>query len=332
MSTLVRGLVLAMLVLVATLLPPSGAEGPAPSSPLPPGATVLPDGTVAVPDVGEAPAWWTEEVREKAREAGRRGLAYDVERDEMVDLKAAYPSQALIRPGTQIFPQSILGWCTAAFAYGGRWPWGHDMIATAGHCTDPGDDVFALAAPSTILHFGRTWTSTGTWGSGIGNDWALIDVFYEWEPYVDADVAWVGGPCGLYAGTFQQAPSRLVKHVGHGLGVGTGGTPRAGRLVGLTSTTATYESVTNGGDSGSPVLLTVEVAVHVEGGTLADASDADADAVRVCGEGRALAIHTHTSLPCTAYYCLKYGTRVTAIPEPLAHGDGTPIGLGGTLA
>ena len=286
-------------------------------SALPPGAQVLPDGDVAVPDVGAGPAWWTEEVRERARAAGLRGLAYDFSTGEEIDIATNYPHQVVIRPGLQIFPDSIFpGWCTAAFVFGAR-PIGYDAISTAGHCTlHAGDQVFGLVAPTTILFFGATSSTTGN--GGIGNDWALIDVFSTWEPVTDADVALVGGPCGeITATTLSGVPSRTIKHVGHGLAVGLTGTPRVGTLTGLTSTYATYNAITQGGDSGSPVLVTVSLAVATEA--------EDADAV-VCAEGKALAIHTHTSVTCYTP-CQKYGTRITLVPGVVANGDYAPVNV-----
>lgn len=308
------------LALLATLAFLSTSATPAltatGSPALPPGAVVLPDGDIAVPDIGEGPAWWTKEVRDRAYEAGLRGLAYDFERGEDVNPTLHYPHQVLIRPGTQIFPDSIFpGWCTAAFVFGPR-ALGYDAISTAGHCTlYAGDPVFGLVAPSTVLFFGATRVTTGS--GGIGNDWAVIDVDPLWEPATDADVAIIGGPCGeVTATSLSQVPSRTVKHVGHGTAVGTGGTPRVGTLTGLTSTYATYTSITQGGDSGSPVLVTVDLRVATDG----EAEDAD---TLICAEGTALAIHTHTSI--TSFTpVLKYGTRITLAPGTVANGDYLP--------
>src|SRR5207302_1139460 len=173
---------------------------------------VLPDGHVAYPIVGQPPAWWTPRVEAKVDEAGKMGLGYDYATDQFVNVAAVYPSEVFIRPGTALLihratsaastqgvniskvpsiPTTVL--CTAAFAYGPLAK-GFDAIATAGHCTNVGDNVSVLAAPSVLVNVGQTSSSTGD--AGVGNDWAMIDIFPEWEPYVDSDVAWLSGPCG----------------------------------------------------------------------------------------------------------------------------------------
>jgi hypothetical protein len=298
-----------LLVALAVLLPsvafPVGA-----ADDLPPGAIRMPDGTVAVPALGEPPAWWTPDVREKARVAGELGLAYDFSTDEFVDVRAATPTQALVRPGSMIFPDSVFPtWCTAAFTFEGE-----TQISTAGHCTSVGDRVYAaFPAPRSlvatrVLALGITTASVN---GGLGNDWALIDVAPRWLGLVDADVAYWGGPCGEHAGN--GFLSGIVAHVGHGIGTGTGGTPRAGQLVSLTSSQANYTAETQGGDSGSPVLL------------LDDPLNAG------CAF-KALAIHTHSSGVClrvdeylATVTCRKYGTRVTAVPGAVDDGDGLPL-------
>lgn len=218
---------------------PSAAAGDARFAP-----TLGPDGRMVAPLVGgEGPAWLTPEVAEKAKAAGKLGLAYDADTDQMVDLAAAYPTQALVRPGTQIFPESILpGWCTAAFTFGSEW-----QISTAGHCTDAGDAVFLIPYHKIVSYFGITSVSTGN--GGIGNDWALIDVLPSWRNRVDSDVAWVGGPHGV-----ADYPYTLLKHVGHGTAVGTGGTPRLGFLLGWEPNYVTFDGQVQRGDSGSPLL------------------------------------------------------------------------------
>ena len=265
---------------------------------------------VAVPSLGEPPAWWTPEVREKARIAGEMGLAYDFSTDEFVDVRAATPTQAIVRPGSQIFPDSVFpAWCTAAFTFDGE-----TKISTAGHCTSVGDRVYvAFPSPRSlvatrVLALGTTSASVN---GGLGNDWALIDVAPRWLGLVDSDVAYWGGPCGEHADGSHL--SGIVAHVGHGMGTGTGGTPRLGQLVSLTSSQANYTAETQGGDSGSPVML------------LDDAADP------TCAF-RALAIHTHSSLVClhgegiiVTVTCRKFGTRVTAIPGTVDDGNLLPV-------
>ena len=282
------------LILISLFLPLLAAATSTPGT-LPADAVQAPDGSVVTPLIGEGPAWWTPEVRDKALAAGRLGLGYDFERDEMVDVAAATPSQVFIRPGTQIFPNSIFpGWCTAAFTF--YW---ESSISTAGHCTlYAGDPVFALAAPTTVINFGSTWDRAGGW---IGDDWALISIDWPWNTFADSDVALIGGPHGAGGWGFP-----LLKHVGHGTAVGTGGTPRAGLLTGDWGSYVTFEGVVQGGDSGSPLLEALPL------------------------QDRAVGIITHGT--CLDFFCLVVGSPYYAmdvynIPHYwyLDNGDDLPI-------
>lgn len=220
------------------------------------GPTPLRDGTLAVPAVGEPPDWATPEVFARAIEAREDGLAWDFVAARAV-VPVASPSQLLIRPGVQIFPESIFpGWCTAAFLFDGG-----TRISTAGHCTRRGDLVLAVTAPSTVFVMGTTSASTAG-GSTIGSDWATITIDPLWRPFADAATAWVGGPCGAIA----RPPVPVLKYVGHGAAVGTGGTARAGVFdsFGLSNL---FDDPAPGftawgpayfGDSGGPVLETTQ--------------------------------------------------------------------------
>lgn len=211
---------------------------------------------LAVPAIGPPPEWYTEEVFARAVEASERGLLYDAAAGRAI-VPAAAPAQILIRPGAQILPESIFpGWCTAAFVFdSGR------KIATAGHCTRKGDRVLALAAPSTVFVIGRTASSTGP-KSKLGNDWALISIDPAWQPFVDAATALVGGPCGRAS----RPSTPLLKYVGHGAVIGTGGTARVGLLDlwGLSdlllepSPAFAAVGLAYAGDSGAPVLETTQ--------------------------------------------------------------------------
>ena len=279
------------LALLAASLPLSGA-----------GALLATDAAPAddlapVPLAAPAPAWWTPEVHERALLAAEAGLAYDYEAGEAVDLAAAYPAEAFLRPGTPLLITAALNrgasLCTAAFTFDQR-----TLISTAGHCIDVGETAFAVAAPHTVVfRVGTAVASTGN--GGIGNDWALIAIAPQWQPYTDSDAAWIGGPHGV-ADPMPTARPTLLKHVGNGLVVGTGGTPRAGLLAGANDAVVSFEGVVEGGDSGSPLLLV---------GTPGQEDDA------------AAGIITHKMCDrCTR----AYATRVTLIPATLDDGNGLP--------
>jgi hypothetical protein len=151
----------------------------------------------------------------------------------------------LIRPGTLLLIESGEGTslCTAGFVFDDK-----RRISTAGHCAKPGDAAIALALPTILVPFGLTSTSMD---GGLGNDWALIDIDPEWREFTDPTVALVSGPCG----TVRDPSGPLVKHVGHGLGVGTGGTARVGLFGGLDPDAAfSAVGLAYSGDSGAPVL------------------------------------------------------------------------------
>ncbi|MGH7899809.1 MAG: hypothetical protein ACREQQ_17770, partial [Candidatus Binatia bacterium] len=224
------------------------------------------EGSLLLPLIGEPPGGVTSEVVEPALEAALEGLGYDFESGSFVSVPVA-PSELLLRPGVQIFPESILpGWCTAAFVFDGA-----KRIATAGHCTNVGDAVLALAAPSTVFVVGFTSQSTGP-DSAIGDDWALIDILPFWRPFTDPAVALVGGPCGRASDP--EVP--VIKFVGHAAGIGTGGTPRTGAYLGKEEGAFLAVGPSLIGDSGAPVLEATQ-----------------ADPGRLCVGGGAVGILTH---------------------------------------
>jgi hypothetical protein len=69
---------------------------------------------------------------------------------------------------------------------------------------------------------------------------------------VDPTIAVVGGPCGAYSGSGPET----VWHYGHGLVIGTGGTPRAGVALTWRADAFGWDGAAIFGDSGSPVRVT----------------------------------------------------------------------------
>ncbi|MGH7820942.1 MAG: hypothetical protein ACREQ9_14345, partial [Candidatus Binatia bacterium] len=128
---------------------------------------------------------------------------------------------------------------------------------------------------------GVTSKSTST-SSKVGNDWALISIDAFWRPFTDPAAALVGGPCGRVP-----QPFGPLKYVGHGAGIGTGGTARAGvfdsvgviRLLDDSPPAFTGIGAAYFGDSGAPVLETTRV-----------------DAARLCAAGGAVGILTHVQV------------------------------------
>ena len=261
-----------------------------------------------VPLVGRAPAWWTPELADEVDRASDAGLAYDRAAGAPVDLAVAYPSQVLLRPGTALVignarADRSVDLCTAAFTFDQR-----TLLSTAGHCVAVGEAVYAVAAPQPVVfRVGLAVASTGD--RGVGDDWALVAIDPAWRPYTDSDAALVGGPHG--SATDLPAPGALVKHVGHGRGVGAGGTARVGSFSGGNDTAFRFVGAAQPGDSGGPVLLV---------GTPGGADDAALGILTHSGTG--VVRHGDQGATCQ---CGAFGTRVTRIPATLDEGDGLPL-------
>jgi hypothetical protein len=142
--------------------------------------------------------------------------------------------------------------CTMNFVFRSH---GDYAIGTAGHCVNRvGQRVVLLTlAPGgsnpVLVDVGEVLARRK---GGIGDDFALVSIRESLEGWVDPTIALVGGPCGVYSGSGPET----VAHYGHGLAIGTGGTPRAG--VALRWRRESYGWVGAGvfGDSGSPVRVT----------------------------------------------------------------------------
>ncbi|MDP9067168.1 MAG: S1 family peptidase [Actinomycetota bacterium] len=180
-----------------------------------------------------------------------------------------------IRPGAWVLllNDGYVSWCSLAHVYGSP---GSYQISTAGHCGGTGDIATVIAAfgdrngvlNPVLLDFGKFKTSHD---GGLGNDWALIDIFPQYQKLVSPTMAFWGGPRGMYTKVGQLAgisfprrglvPSvsltpdptlaQGVVHYGHGLGVGAGGTPRAGTAIYWGNDHYMFEGLIAPGDSGS---------------------------------------------------------------------------------
>lgn len=162
------------------------------------------------------PDWYTDDLHAKVVAAGKKGESVPI--PDGVD----YPTSGLaftgIRPGAWIIAPAG---CTTNFVFGSA---GNYSIGTAGHCAEVGDEVTLIAAPGVLMNIGKTVKSVD---NGIGNDFALIDIYPKMQQYVTPSMAYFGGPTSKGDPRFGD----LVEHAGHGLVIGTGGTPRAGVVV-----------------------------------------------------------------------------------------------------
>jgi hypothetical protein len=198
------------------------------------------------------PDWYTDELHAKAVAAARTGDGV------AIPAGVDYPTSGLlftgIRPGAWII--SPAG-CTTNFVFGRS---GDYSIGTAGHCVEKGDEVTIIAAPGVLMTIG---TAVRSVDNGIGDDFALIDIYPEMQQHVTPSMAYFGGPTA--AGSPEVGD--IVEHAGHGVVIGTGGTPRAGVVVyrgpgeQRRSDAFAWDGAASPGDSGSAVrTLTGEAA------------------------------------------------------------------------
>jgi hypothetical protein len=213
-----------------------------PAAGTPTGATV--SGVRVVELKAPKPDWYTTALHDRVMAAAKHGEGVPI--PEGVD----YPTSGLaftgIRPGAWIIAPAG---CTTNFVFGSASDY---YIGTAGHCASVGEEVTLIAAPGVLMNIGTTVKSVD---KGIGNDFALIDVRPSMEQYVNPSMTYFGGPTG--AGSPQ--PNDVVEHAGHGLVIGTGGTPRAGVVVyrgnGDGGDAFAWVGAASPGDSGSAVRL-----------------------------------------------------------------------------
>lgn len=193
----------------------------------------------AVPLKAATPAWFTDELRARVDAANGAPVAAPSD--------APLPGEVGIRPGSWMIAPAG---CTMNFVFGSP---GSYSIGTAGHCGKSGEDVVLLTlapggANPVLVELGTVQKSVD---GGIGNDFALVSIRPELQSWVSPTIAVVAGPCGSYTGSGPEP----VFHYGHGLAVGTGGTPRAGLALKWESTAFGWSGAASPGDSGSAVRV-----------------------------------------------------------------------------
>jgi hypothetical protein len=199
------------------------------------------------------PSWYTPAVERRVRR-DKDGVA-------MAPVDAPLPGEVGIRPGSWMISPF---WCTMNFIF----QKGSTLaIGTAGHCVKGNEPVVLITvAPGgsnpVLVELGKVLLRRN---GGIGKDYALVEIPPALHSWVFPTLAVVGGPCGTYAGGDPQP----VAHYGHGLGVGAGGTPRAGMGFELEedpglvkgvdwdwdNDSIVWAGLINGGDSGSGVRI-----------------------------------------------------------------------------
>jgi hypothetical protein len=224
----------------AAAVPPVGAGAGDVDLSRVPGASAYENGR-AIPLAGSKPSWLTPQLEQQVAAAAGSPVAAPTD--------APLPSEVGIRPGAWMISPSG---CTMNFVFrksGGR------AIGTAGHCVEKvGENVQLLTlAPGggnpVLIDVGSV---IARHENGIGDDFALVAIRPVLYPWLSATTAVIGGPCGSYYGSGPET----VAHYGHGLAIGTGGTPRAGIALTWKTDAFGWDGAAIFGDSGSPVRVT----------------------------------------------------------------------------
>lgn len=203
---------------------------------------------------GTAPAWWTPETMAATDAAAEEGKLLNPLTGEtftwpqaaaVLGIPAGSPDYLFVRPGA-LYLSANLALCTTNFVYDDL-----TRIGTAGHCVEKnGERAYILAAPTVPLVTTLGTVATHQNG-GIGNDYALININAQWQPFVDPGMAYVGGPsCSEWGGA-----SSLAKHAGHGIQTGlVAAVPRVSLVDWSTGSSFSGKGEVSGGDSGSGII------------------------------------------------------------------------------
>jgi hypothetical protein len=257
-STLCR----AAVALAIAALPLTPAVSDAAARPPVAGAERIAGGW-AVPAPTAGPAWYDAAYAKKVLAAGSKGVRLPQGAKMPGSNDAAGLATFGIRPGIwlvtiQTGPVFGFAWCTSNFVFKTGSTYG---LGTAGHCAATDalgqfPDVTAYVVPpvgsGSLPGFYHIGTFSLSHNNGIGDDFAMISLYPQFNTWVNPTMPVWGGPTGTYTSN----AATVVKHFGHGLGVGTGGTPRAGVAPVWTArggTAFAWYGVGFEGDSGSAV-------------------------------------------------------------------------------
>jgi hypothetical protein len=173
-----------------------------------------------------------------------------------------------IRPGQWLVTVTTnpvgFAWCSANFVFKSGADFG---LGTAGHCAAKDalgayPDVTAYVVPPPgatcsgspcLPGFYHIGTFALSHNNGVGDDFAMVKLYPQFNSWVNPTMPVWGGPTGANTSTLPT----VVKHFGHGTVVGTGGTPRAGVAYTFTARGGNafgWYGVGAPGDSGSGVV------------------------------------------------------------------------------
>jgi hypothetical protein len=222
-------------------------------------------GGLAVPLPTGGPSWYDLAYHRQVMAAGALGAplpaAAAADPGPLAAPAAIGLASSGIRPGTWLVTVTTnpvgFAWCSANFVFQNGGTYG---LGTAGHCAAADalgayPDVTAYVLPPVgsgslpgFYHIGKFVLSHN---NGIGDDFAMIQIYPEFNAWMNPTMPVWGGPIGTYTGS---GPT-VVQHFGHGAVVGTGGTPRAGVAPVWTATAFAWYGVGAPGDSGSGVRV-----------------------------------------------------------------------------
>jgi len=246
---------------LALLVPSASATGS--SAPRVPAGAQRIAGGWAVPISTKGPSWYDAAYYHRVMRAGVNGVRLprgaSLPKSKAVGL--AYPG---IRPGLWLVTITAntkeigFAWCTANFVFQKSGTYG---LGTAGHCAArdalgayPDVTAYVVPPPTSgqlpgFYHIGKFVLSHN---GGIGNDFAMISIYPQYNSWVNPTMQVWGGPQGVYTDTLPT----VVKWFGHALGFGAGGTARAGVAPIWTARSGTafaWYGPSFEGDSGSGV-------------------------------------------------------------------------------
>ena len=261
-----RAVAVGLLSLALLAAPAGAAVASSPSTseaPPVPGAQRF-EGGWAVPMSTTAPAWFNKAMYDKVVAAGADGVRLP----EGVTMPAAAGTdlQPGIHPGlwllTVLDQGYLYAWCTANFVFQKSGVYG---LGTAGHCAgkdgiSPNGIVTAFVVPPPtsgklpgLYAIGQFVLSHN---NGIGDDFAMISIYPQYNSWVRPTMPVWGGPSGVYRST----TPNVVNWVGNGAGVGPGGTARSGVAPFWYANSYAWYGPGFEGDSGSGVVATVDTA------------------------------------------------------------------------
>jgi hypothetical protein len=205
-----------------------------------------------------APAWFTDEFKDRVDAAGQGGVPVDEHSILDVCPGVVYHEGAVGTGTCLVYPYG----CTANFVYysgnnaiAPRAADGSLYLGTAGHCVDnPGQAVYgAVSTPgvgASIQRIGTVSKRVETYGdNGVVQDFASIQIDNGLNVEPDSPV---GGPQGIYDGC---APGQPLKFWGNGYELAVAqGNPGGGVAAHWYQDGYGWAGDAFGGDSGSGVL------------------------------------------------------------------------------